>query len=134
MARKPQASQIEAMKKLGWTDEEIAEVLQADDDIDHGKRMPFDLSPEQEKEAKKYIKAERKTPTVYNLDNKDGKRSRKENPTKAAIIAELATFLQEKSENACENVEITNKERMIAFKIGENCYELTLIQKRKPKS
>lgn len=134
MPKKPQASQIEAMKKLGWTDEEIAEVLQADDDIDHGKRMPFDLSPEQEKEAKKYIKAERKTPIVYNLDNKDGKRSRKENPTKAAIIAELAIFLQEKSENACENVEITNKERMIAFKIGENCYELTLIQKRKPKS
>ena len=34
---------------------------------------------------------------------------------------------------ACENVEITNKERQIAFKIGENAYELTLVQKRKPK-
>jgi hypothetical protein len=30
-------------------------------------------------------------------------------------------------------VEITNKERQIAFKIGENAYELTLVQKRKPK-
>ena len=51
----------------------------------------------------------------------------------AGIIAELAKFLTENSENACENVEITNKERQIAFKIGENAYELTLIQKRKPK-
>jgi hypothetical protein len=42
--------------------------------------------------------------------------------------------LVENSVNACENVEITNKERQIAFKIGENCYELTLVQKRKPKN
>ena len=33
-----------------------------------------------------------------------------------------------------ENLEITNKERQIAFKIGENSFEITLIQKRKPKS
>jgi hypothetical protein len=95
----------------------------------------FDLSPEKEKEAKKYAKAgTRKAPTVYKLDNAEGKRSRKENPTKSAIIAELAKFLTETSENACEMVEITNKERQIAFKIGENAYELTLVQKRKPKS
>ena len=71
---------------------------------------------------------------MYKLDNAEGKRSRKENPTKAGIIAEIAKFLEENSENACENVEITNKERQIAFKIGENCYELTLVQKRKPKN
>lgn len=132
---KPTTKQLEAMRKLGWSEEEIADVIAADNAIDKGERMDFDLSPEKEKEAKKYAKAgTRKAPTVYKLDNAEGKRSRKENPTKAGIIAELAKFLAENSENACEMVEITNKERQIAFKIGENAYELTLVQKRKPKA
>lgn len=119
------------MKLMGWTQEEAESVWEADRAIDKGERVDFDLSPEQEKKAKKYMNAgTRKVPTNY----KFGQRKRKENPTKAGIIAELATFLAENSENACENVEITNKERMIAFKVGENCYELTLTQKRKPKS
>ena len=132
---KPTAKQLEAMKRLGMTDAEIADVIASDNAIDKGEKMPFDLTPEQEKEAKKYTKAgTRKAPTVYKMDNTDGKRSRKENPTKAGIIAEIAKFLAENSENACEMVEITNKERQIAFKIGENAYELTLVQKRKPKN
>jgi len=132
---KPTKSQLEAMKRLGMTDAEIADVIAADAAIDKGKKMEFDLTDEQAKVAKQYAKAgTRKAPTVYKLDNTEGKKSRKENPTKAAIIAELATFLTENSENACENVEITNKERQIFFKIGENSFELTLIQKRKPKN
>lgn len=132
---KPTKKQIEAMQKLGFSEEEIKDIIATDEAIDKGERVYFDLSPEKEKEAKKYAKAgTRKAPTVYKLDNAEGKRSRKENPTKAAIIAEIAKFLTETSENACEMVEITNKERQIAFKIGENAYELTLVQKRKPKS
>lgn len=123
--------QILAMKRLGMTDDEIADVLACDKAIDRGERMPFDLSKEDEKAAKKLANAgTRKTPTAYNFN----KRERKANPTKASIIEELAKFLTENSENACENVEITNKERQIAFKIGENAYELTLVQKRKPKN
>lgn len=122
--------QIAAMKKLGMTDTEIAEVLAADKAIDRGERMDFDLPPEQEKIAKKFANAkEHKTPTVYQFQ----KRERKANPTKSAIIAEIAQFLTETSENACENVVITNKERQISFTIGENTFELTLVQKRKPK-
>ena len=132
---KPAKAQLEAMKKLGLSEKEIQELIAADAAIDKGEKMPFDLTEEQAKEAKKYTKAgTKKAPTVYKLDNAEGKRSRKENPTKAAIIAEIAKFLVENSENACENVEITNKERQIAFKIGENSYELTLVQKRKPKN
>lgn len=131
---KPTKKQIESMRKLGFTDEEIEDVIKADDAIDHGEKVDFDLDPEKEKEAKKYIKSgTRKAPVNYQLDNTGGKRSRKENPTKNAIIAEIAKFLEETSENACENVVITNKERQIAFTIGENSYELTLVQKRKPK-
>lgn len=132
---KPTKEQLAAMERLGFTDEEIKDIIATDDAIDKGQKVYFDLDPEKEKEAKKYTKAgTRKAPTVYKLDNAEGKRSRKENPTKAGIIAELAKFLTETSENACEMVEITNKERQIAFKIGENAYELTLVQKRKPKS
>ena len=132
---KPTKSQVEAMRKCGFSEEEIADIIKNDEAIDKGERVYFDLDPEKEKEAKKFAKAgTRKAPTVYKLNNAEGKRSRKENPTKAGIIAEIAKFLTENSENACENVEITNKERQIAFKIGENLYELTLVQKRKPKN
>ena len=123
------------MRILDVSAEEADEILKADKAIDRGERVPFDLSPEQEKMAKKFANVDtkkRKKPTVYNLDARG--KARKENPTKASIIAELAKFLTETSENACEMVEITNKERQIAFKIGENAYELTLVQKRKPKS
>lgn len=132
---KPTKKQIEAMEKCGFSPEEIADIIKSDEAIDKGERVYFDLDPKKEKEAKKFAKAgTRKAPTVYKLDNAEGKRSRKENPTKAGIIAEIAKFLEENSENACENVEITNKERQIAFKIGENCYEFTLVQKRKSKN
>ena len=123
------------MRILDVSAEEADEILKADKAIDRGERVPFDLSPEQEKLAKKFANVDtkkRKKPTVYNLDARG--KARKENPTKASIIAELAKFLTENSENACEMVEITNKERQIAFKIGENAYELTLVQKRKPKT
>ena len=131
---KTTAKQLEAMRKLGFTEEEIADVIKADDAIDHGEKVAFDLDPEKEKEAKKYIKSgTRKAPVNYQLDNTGGKRSRKENPTKGAIIAEIAKFLEETSENACENVVIVNKERQIAFSISGNNYELTLVQKRTPK-
>lgn len=118
------------MQGLKCSEKEAREIMAYDKAIDQGKRMEHDLDPEREKMAKKLANAgTRKTPTVFKFET----RQRKENPTKQAIIAEIATFLQENSGNACENVEITNKERQIAFKIGENAYELTLVQKRKPK-
>ena len=122
------------MSGLKCPRDEAIEIFLADKAIDRGERMAFDLDPETEKMAKKMANVterKRKMPTVYNFDTTNKKR--KENPTKSSIIAEIAKFLQENSENACENVEITNKERMIAFKVGETAFELTLIQKRKPK-
>lgn len=122
------------MEALRCSEEEAEQIMADDKRIDRGEKMPFDLDAEHEKIARKYAKTgTRKAPTVYKLDNEGGKRSRKENPTKASIISELARFLEHDSENACVEVTITNKERQIAFKIGENSYELTLVQKRKPK-
>lgn len=127
-------TQKEKIMRILCVDEAGAEeILAADKAIDRGERMAFDLDPETEKMAKKMANAgTRKKLTVYNFDT--SKRQRKENPTKGGIIAELAKFLAEQSENACENVNITNKERQIAFTVGENSFELTLVQKRKPKN
>ena len=123
------------MEALHCSEAEAEQIMADDRKIDRGEKMPFDLDPEAEKVARKFAHTgTRKSPPAYKLDNTGGKRSRKENPTKASIISELAKFLAEDSENACVNVEITNKERQIAFKIGENSYELTLVQKRKPKN
>lgn len=119
------------MRILGCTAEEADDIIATDKMIDQGKRTPYDLDPETEKMAKKFANSrEKKKPAVYDFK----KRERKANPTKGGIIAELAKFLEENSEFATESVEITNKERQIAFKIGEDAFELTLVQKRKPKN
>ena len=115
----------ELMAQLKCTKEEALEIIECDKAIDRGERVYFDLSPEAEKQAKKYANTGTRQTNVAKTERK-----RKENPTKATVIAELAQFL---AENGYEMVEITNKERQIAFKVGENAYELTLVQKRKPK-
>ena len=126
---------LDAAMKLGMSREEAEAMLAEDKRIDRGEVMEWDLPPEEHKKAMKYANSDekkKKAPTAYNFDTTNKKR--KENPTKAGIIAELARFLTENSEYATENVEITNKERQIAFKIGDTGFELTLVQKRKPKS
>ena len=117
------------MRILGVSANEADDILAYDKAVEQGKKTEYDLTPEQEKATRKYRQADRK-PTVYKFT----KRERKPNATKGGLIAELATFLTENSDFATENVEITNKERQIAFKIGEDKFELTLVQKRKPKN
>ena len=115
----------ELMAQLICTREEALEIIECDKAIDRGERVYFDLDPEAEKQAKKYANT-----GTRQTNGQKTERKRKENPTKATIIAEISEFLTEKG---YEMVEITNKERQIAFKVGENAYELTLVQKRKPK-
>jgi hypothetical protein len=119
------------IKLLGCTREEAIDIIETDKIIDKGGRTQYDLSQEKEKLAMKISGvSERKSKSA---DNKRGK-VRAENPTKSGIIAEIAEYLTENCGFATENVTITNKERQIAFKIGENDYEFTLVQKRKPKN
>ena len=120
----------EIMRLLDCTEEEALDVIRTDEIIDKGGRTEYDLPIAEEKAALKIGRIDERK--AKSADNKRGK-VRAENPTKSGIIAEIAEFLTEKSQFACENVEITNKERQIAFKIGENTYEITLVQKRKPK-
>lgn len=115
------------MRLLGCSEAEADDIIASDKAIDKGEKVDFDLTPEQQKEVKKY----RAVGTRKTDKTQPSERKRKENPTKATVIAEIARFL---TENGYESVEITNKERQIAFKVGENAYEFTLVQKRKPKN
>ena len=120
-------TQIERiMRNLKCSKAEAEEILAEDKKIDRGERVAFDLDPQAEKLAKKYANAGTRT-------TKSEKSARKapENPTKEGVITTIAHFL---TENGYNSVEITNKTRQIAFKIGEDAYELTLIAKRKPKN
>lgn len=113
------------MQNLKCTREQAIQVLQDDQAIDKGQRMDFDLSPEQEKLAKKYANAREHKRTAYQFT----KRERKPNETKRHLIKMLADYL------AGEGITpaITNQERQIAFECDGNKYELTLVQKRPPK-
>ena len=133
MATSEKAQIQRIMEGLKCSEDEAKEIFAYDKAIDKAKakdRLEHDLSIEQEKEAKKFGNVKEHKQTAYKWTT----RERKKNPTKSAIIKEIAQFLKENSENACENVEIINPERQIAFVIGENQYEFTLVQKRKPKN
>ncbi len=120
------------MSLLECTEEEALDVIETDEIIDKGGRTKYDLPKEQEKMAMK-MSAVKERKAKDQVTSQRGK-TRAENPTKSGIIAEIAEYLKENCGFACENVVITNKERQIAFKIGENDYEFTLVQKRKPKN
>lgn len=117
-------TQIEnLMKHLGCTKEEAEDIIQADKAIDQGKPTSFDLPKEKEKEA---LKEAHKGKTIaYNFT----KRERKPDVTKENFVQVLADFLNDKA----ENVNITNKNRQVAFDLDGDSYELTLVKKRKPK-
>lgn len=117
------------MKVLDIPEAEAIQLVMDDKAVDKGEKL-FELSAEQKKVAKKYAGTGTKKRTVYKFDTA---KKKKENPVKQKIIAEIERFLNENSEICAENVQITNTERQIAFKIGENDYELTLVQKRKAK-
>ena len=114
------------MKNLKCSREEAEAIFAEDKRIDRGEKVDFDLSEEEHRKAMKNANAGTRTA-------KEGKTARKapENPTKEGVITAIANFL---TENGYNSVEITNKTRQIAFKIGEDAYELTLIAKRKPKN
>lgn len=118
------------MTKLDITREEAIELLEDDDDIDHGKPKDFDLTPEQMKVAKAQVKAGH---TVYNFT----KRERKPNLPKRDFIKALEEVIASSDFlDGQYRVEITNQERQLAIYInGEDSpkYELTLVEKRKPK-
>ena len=128
---KPSERQMAAFRKLGYSEAQIEEMLEDDLAVDRGVKMEWDLSDAEHKKAMKTANAdEHKKPAVYKFD----KRERKENTPKRTIIAEIYEFLMENAQFSPENVEILNKERQISFDYADEKFEITLTQKRKPKS
>ena len=108
--------QIEAMKKLGMSETEIAEVLEADKRIDKGEKL-FELSAEQEREAKKARNVGR-APTVYKFT----KRERKPDQDKADLLNVLFSAVLP----VCDTYEITNGEREFLFTYHGKKYKVVL--------
>ena len=127
---KPSEKQMAAFRKLGYSDEQIAEMLEDDDAVDHGEQMEWDLSAEEHKKAMKNANAnEHKKP--LKLEQKP--RPRKEDVVKRTIIQGIYNFLNENPQFSPQNVVITNPEQKVSFDFeGEN-YTISLTRHRKPK-
>lgn len=116
---------VRIMNGLKCPYEEALEVYECDKAIDKGEKMDFDLTKEQEKNARKFVKRETMSGT------KKCTRERKVNEPKKAFIEDLVEWLT--NSDTYENVEVLNAERQVKFTIGEDTFELTLVQKRRPK-
>ena len=118
------------MKRNKCDREEAIDLIKYDIAVESGEDTEYDLTAEQEANVKEMTRK-----VEHAKQNGKVKRERKPNELKEAIIAELAEFLREDAQGPMyEDVEITNKSRMIAFVVGDKHFELTLIEKRPPKS
>lgn len=122
------------MKRNKCNREEAIDLIKYDIAVESDEETEYDLSAEQQENVKKMM---RKTDhaKIGNV-----KRERKPNELKEALIATLADYLENECEfdlngeaTYCGEVEVTNKSRMIAFKVNDKRFELTLVEKRPPK-
>ncbi len=123
------------MQKLGISYEEALELEDYDEDVKKNKKTQYDLPPEKMKVVQEMNrKCDHKKSGPRKLE-------RKPNEIKEALVFALADFLENECEftlqdvlTYCDAVEITNKNRMIHFKVNDKEYDLQLIEKRAPKA
>ena len=118
------------MKRNKCDRDEAIELIKYDIAVESGEETEYDLTEEQAENVKSMMRR-------VEHAKQDGKvvRERKPNELKEAIVAEIAEFLREDAlGQAYGDVEITNKNRMIAFSVGDKKFELTLVEKRAPKA
>ena len=120
---------VERLMKSGrYTLAEAREIAIDDWRIDHGDRCEWEPTVEEEKamrKATKVVGERKKSATPV-------KRERKEDEVKQVLINLLAAALGEGDLDVADIV-VTNKERMIAFNVGEDSFEVMLTKKRKAK-
>jgi len=120
------------MSGLGCSEEEARSIYEYDCEVDHNSQCEYDLSPEKAKVAQKFTHTG--TRKMKETGLRLTKRERKPNKLKGAIIEGLCGFLSGNNELSIENVAVLNKERQISFEIGDEKFELTLVQKRRAKN
>lgn len=109
--------QIERMRKLGYTEEEITDMLKCDKEIDRGADL-FPLDPDLEVGAKKARRADR-TDTP-----KKAVRERKEDFDKAVLLEQLANAIGASPIHA--KCEIVNAEREFLFTYNGRKFKVVL--------
>lgn len=112
--------QVAALAKLGLTDEEIKQVLADDKRIDKGEKL-FELSAEQEREAKKARNVGR-APTAYKFT----KRERKPDEDKKVLCQTMIEALIEAGMVDNSTLHIENIEREFLFKHNGRKYKVVL--------
>lgn len=107
--------QIQAMRQLGMTAQEIEDVMECDRQIDQGAKL-FELTDEQKQVVKKMSGTG--TKTVYQFQ----KRERKADNDKREIIQTLDDALCD----LVDDVEVVNPEREILFTYNDKKYKIVL--------
>lgn len=125
MIKIPQKEIDNLMKTLELTEQEAIQTWLDDNDY-----TTNEVVEELTKKAK-----ENKTTLINkareNVENKKTTRERKENPTKALIIAEIFKKLAEIE--GINQLRVENKEKLITFSLNGNEYKLDLVQRRTKK-
>lgn len=116
------AKQIEAMRKLGYSEAQIAEMLEDDKAVDRGEKMEWDLSDKDHKQAMKRANA-----TEHKKPSEPVKRERKIDPDKAEIMQTISEALVDLVDDVGEIV----NERELVFVHNAQKYKLTLSKPRK---
>lgn len=120
----------EYMKVNKCDREEAIDLIKYDIAVESGEDTEYDLTSEQEAVVKGMMRK-----TDHAKQDGKTKRERKPNELKVAIIEELADILaNEAVGQVYEDVEITNPNRMIAFAVNGKRFEVTLVEKRPPKT
>lgn len=109
--------------------EELATDAWWDNEVEHNRPTPFDLTKEQEKASKKARQTtsekKGKKPTSYKFETK----AKPKDAEKVEIVRKIFGFVAEFTENC----QIFNEGKEITFTFGENSYSLTLTKHRTPK-
>lgn len=128
MANKIEA-EIARLMKTGMTEEEARECALYDAEVEAGHATEYDLTPEQQKAAKKYTNVDTKKPSTKPRKPPE----RKPNEAKRKVIKFIEHCLST-SKNQLSNIKVTNIERQIDFTYQGAEFSITLTQHRPPKT
>ena len=128
-------TQVERMRKAGFTEDEIRDMLEADKRIDKGEKL-FEQTAEQKRASKQAMNGMAKSQDAVNAYGKKVKRERKPNEIKRKIMQFVFDAIRVNSgcQPLAPNAELTNPERTIDFQIEGRNFTLTLTEHRAPKT
>ena len=122
-AKQREEAIIRNMKALGISRKEAEDLVDDDEAVDRGESLPWDLTPEQMKNARKMANA------TTRKSNGKTERTKKVNPDKRILI----TCLQEglAGMDGLEALTCTNAERTLDFTYNGISYTVSLTAHRK---